>query len=74
MKERKSPPISDLLSVDAEVLQMLGKTVDELAAMTTGEFAALSYAKGIRWKVNADGGRVEGLTIVIDREQASARS
>lgn len=60
-----TPPISELLSIDANVLRTLGKTADEIACMGLREFAELSYAKGIRWNVSADGGRIPGLTITL---------
>lgn len=62
------PPINELLSIDPEVLAILGKTIDEIAAMTPGQFAELSFAKGIEWTVSADGGRIQGLTIKITRD------
>lgn len=68
------PPNSELLSVDQEVLDILGKSVDELAGMTCGEFASLSYSKGIIWTVSADGGRINGLTVKIERDAAVADS
>jgi hypothetical protein len=68
-----APPNSELFSVDPEVLAILGKTVDEIAAMTTGEFAELSYSKGIEWIVSADGGRIKGLTITINHDQQAAQ-
>lgn len=61
------PPNSELFSIDQEVLDILGVSVDEIAAMGCGEFAALSYAKGIEWTVSAEGGRIKGLTIRIER-------
>lgn len=67
----QKPPLSKLLSIDAEVLAILGKSVDEIAAMGLREFADLSFSKGIEWKVSADGGRVKGLTITIQRDQSS---
>lgn len=68
-----APPNSELFSIDPEVLAILGKTVDEIAAMGCREFAELSYSKGIRWAVSAEGGRIKGLTITIEREQQAAR-
>ena len=59
------PPASELLSIDAEVLRTLGKTAEEIASMGLREFAELSYSKGIRWSVSADGGRIPGLTITL---------
>jgi hypothetical protein len=56
-----------LLSIDREVLVILGKTADEIAAMSCGEFAELSYSKGIKWRVAIDGGRIKGLTIHISK-------
>jgi hypothetical protein len=67
-----APPNNELFSIDPEVLHVLGKTVDEIAAMTAGEFAELSYSKGIIWNVSAEGGRIKGLTITIERDQQPA--
>lgn len=68
-----APPNSELLSIDQEVLDILGKSVDEIAAMGCREFAELSYAKGIEWTVSAEGGRIKGLTITIERTAAPPR-
>lgn len=66
-----APPLNEILSVDAEVCAILGKTAEELGAMKLNEFAELSYERGIVWSVG-EGGRVQGLTICIKREQSSA--
>jgi hypothetical protein len=67
------PPTKELLSVDPEVLQILGVTLNQLAELTTGQFAALSFAKGIIWNVSAEGGRIKGLTITVEPAQQIAR-
>lgn len=64
-----APPNDQLLSIDAAVLDLLGKTVDEIAAMGLREFAELSYSRGIVWDVSAEGGRIKGLTITIRNEE-----
>lgn len=63
-------PNSELFSIDPEVLAVLGKTVDEIAAMTSREFAELSLSKGIVWNVSAEGGRVQGLTMTFGEDAA----
>lgn len=68
------PPLSEILSIDPEVLIALGKTEAQIARMGLHEFAMLSYDRGIEWKVSTDGGRVKGLTIAIRTEQKSAAS
>lgn len=69
-----APPNNELFSIDQEVLDILGKSVDEIAAMGCGEFAELSYSKGLLWTVSAEGGRIKGLTITIERDAAVAQS
>lgn len=65
----KLPPAHELIHVDPEVLAILGRTVEELAAMGLAEFAELSYRKGIVWKVSADGDGPRSLNVRIDRGQ-----
>lgn len=62
------PPTNEILSIDSEVLQILGKSAEEIAKMGLREFADLSYEKGIEWTVG-HGGRVKGLTITIERDE-----
>ena len=66
-----TPPLSEILSIDPEVQRVLGMTLEEIADMTTGAFAQLSYERGIEWTIHPDGGRVKGLTIRFVQDAAS---
>lgn len=68
----KLPPLCEILSIDAKVERLLGKTANQIAKMTLSEFAELSYDKGIIWTVSPDGGRVMGLTISAAREEKAS--
>jgi hypothetical protein len=71
-EEQFDRDIESMLSIDQEVLAILGKTAGEIAEMGLHEFAALSYSKGIVWTVER-GGRVQGLTVSIKHDQESMK-
>lgn len=64
-----APPLKEILSIDDEVLRLLGKSFEEIASMGLREFSDLSYDLGIIWQVRGEGGRVKGLTIAVKSQK-----
>lgn len=55
--------MSDHTRVTPEVSAALGKTQEEIAAMTLREFFMLAHYKGFDVRMNPTGGQINGLTV-----------
>lgn len=64
--------IQDCFFPEQRVLDVLGKTREELFEMGLRDLAKLAFEKGLVFEVRPDGGVAPGLTISIEDEERVA--